>query len=105
MAWVFISVAVGALVFVVFIVLDYLRVSAGFRPRADLAKAEIVECESKIDSELGGAEEAKEQVAAFKKEVAGLKKELGKLNAEAEEIRAREKRLKPTRFKVKEEEE
>ncbi len=50
MAWVFICIAAGAAGFLVFIVMDYLKVTAGVKYKPDLAKAEIRECEAKIDA-------------------------------------------------------
>ena len=47
MAWVFISIAVGAAGFLVFIVIDYLKVAGGLKPKADLAKAEIREVKTR----------------------------------------------------------
>ena len=102
MAWVFISIAVGAGGFLVFIVIDYLKVSAGLKPKADLAKAEIRECENKIESEQGATNETKESVEELQKEIEVLEKELGELGKKVEDYREREKRRKPTRFQVDE---
>jgi chromosome segregation ATPase len=102
MAWVFISIAVGAGGFLVFIVIDYLKVSAGLKPKADLAKAEIRECESKIEAEQGATNETKESVEELQKEIEVLEKELGELGKKVEDYREREKRRKPTRFQVDE---
>ena len=102
MAWVFISIAVGAGGFPVFIVIDYLKVSAGLKPKADLAKAEIRECESKIEAEQGATNETKESVEELQKEIEVLEKELGELGKKVEDYREREKRRKPTRFQVDE---
>ena len=79
MAWVFICIAVGAASFLVFIVIDYLKVSAGLKPKADLAKAEIRECESKIESEQSATKDTKEQVSSLQKEIEELEKELAEL--------------------------
>lgn len=102
MAWVFISIAVGAAGFLVFIVIDYLKVSAGLKPKANMAKAEIRECESKIESEQGVTNDTKEAVSALQKEIEELEKELVELTKKVEEYREREKRRKPTRFQLDE---
>ena len=102
MAWVFISIAVGAGAFLVFIVIDYLKVSAGLKPKADLAKAEIRECENKIEAEQSATSETKESVEELQKEIEVLEKELGELGKKVEDYREREKRRKPTRFQVDE---
>ena len=102
MAWVFISIAVGAAGFLVFIVVDYLKVSAGLKPKADLAKAEIRECENKIEAEQGATNDTKEAVGALQKEIEELEKELGELTKKVEEYREKEKRRKPTRFQLDE---
>ena len=102
MAWVFISIAVGAAGFLVFIIIDYLKVSAGLKPKADLAKAEIRDCENKIEAEQGATNDTKEAVGELQKEIEELEKELGELSKKVEEYREREKRRKPTRFQVDE---
>ena len=40
MAWVFICIAVGAALFLIWIIIDYLRVSSGLKPKAYLARQE-----------------------------------------------------------------
>ena len=102
MAWVFISIAVGAAGFLVFIVIDYLKVSAGLKPKANMAKAEVRDCENKIESEQGAANATKEAVSSLQKEIRALEKELGELTKKVEEYREREKRRKPTRFQLDE---
>ena len=102
MAWVFICIAAGAAGFLVFIVIDYLKVSAGLKPEADLAKTEIRECEAKIDTEQSATKETKEQVASLQKEIEELEKELVELQKKVDEYREREKRRKPTKFKLEE---
>ncbi|MFH1566453.1 MAG: hypothetical protein ABIL09_00520 [Gemmatimonadota bacterium] len=102
MAWVFICIAVGAAAFLVFIILDYLKVSAGLKPKAQLAKAEIRECEAKIEAEQGATNETKDQVTGLQKEIEDLEKELVELGKKVEEYREREKRRKPTKFKLEE---
>ena len=102
MAWVFISIAVGAAAFLVFIIIDYLKVSSGLKPKADMAKAEIRECEDRIETEQGATKETKEAVGGLQKEIEGLEKELGELGKKVDEYREREKRRKPTKFKLEE---
>ena len=104
MAVVFICIAVGAAGFLVWIVIDYLQVTAGFTDKPDLAKTEIRECEAKIDAEQNATEDTKEQVAALQKEIEDLAKELTELEKTLDKYREREKRRKPTLFKVKVEE-
>ena len=100
MAWVFICIAVGAAGFLVFIVIDYLKVSAGLKPKADLAKSEIRDCETKIQSEQNATKDTKDQVGSLQKEIEELEKELGELQKKVDEYREREKRRKPTKFKL-----
>lgn len=102
MAWVFIVIAAGAAAFLVFIVIDYLKVSAGLKPKADLAKAEIRDCEAKIEAEQNATKDTKEQVGSLQKEIEDLEKELTELQKKVEEYREREKRRKPTKFKLEE---
>ena len=102
MAWVFICIAAGAAGFLVFIVIDYLKVTAGLKHKPNLAKAEIRECEAKINAEENATKGTKEQVAALKKEIEDLEKELTELQEKVDEYREREKRRKPTKFKLEE---
>ena len=102
MAWVFICIAAGAAGFLVFIVIDYLKVTAGLKHKPDLAKAEIRECEAKIDAEQNATKDTKEQVAALQKEIEDLAKELTALEKTLDKYREREKRRKPTKFRLEE---
>ena len=102
MAWVFICIGVGAAAFLVFIVIDYLKVAAGLKPKADLAKAEIRECEAKIQAEQNATKDTKDQVGSLQKEIEELEKKLGELQKKVDEYREREKRRKPTKFKLEE---
>ncbi|MFP6642898.1 MAG: hypothetical protein VCF24_04955 [Candidatus Latescibacterota bacterium] len=102
MAWVFICIAAGAAGFLVFIVIDYRKVTAGLKHKPDLAKVEIRECEAKIDAEQNATKDTKEQVAALQKEIEDLEKELTELQEKVDEYREREKRRKPTKFKLEE---
>jgi hypothetical protein len=45
----------------------YLKGSAGLKPKADLAKAEIRECESKIEAAQNATKDTKEQVVVMQK--------------------------------------
>jgi peptidoglycan hydrolase CwlO-like protein len=100
MAWVFICIAVGAAGFLAFIVIDYLNVSAGLKPKADLAKAEIRDCEAKIDAEQNATKDTKEEVAVLQKEIEELEMELVEQQKKVDEYRENEKRRKPTKFKL-----
>ena len=60
------------------------------------------ECEAKIEAEQGATSETKEQVTALQKEIEDLEKELGELSKKVEDYREREKRRKPTKFKLEE---
>jgi len=102
MAWVFICIAAGAGGFLFLIVIDYRKVSAGLKPKADLAKVEIRDCETKIQAEQNATEETKEQVGSLQKEIEELEKELEELKPKVDEYREREKRRKPTKYKLEE---
>ena len=67
-----------------------------------MAKAEIRECESRIEAEQGATKETKEAVGDLQKEIEELEKELGELGKKVDEYREREKRRKPTKFKLEE---
>ena len=100
MAWVFICIAAGAAGFLIFIVIDYLKASAGLKPKVDLAKAEIREVEDKIDAEQNATKDSKEQVATLEKEIKEMEKELTELQKKVDEYRKLEQRRRPSTFKV-----
>ena len=102
MAWVYISIAIGAGGFLVWIIVDYLNTSSGLKPKADLARQEIHECEMRIENEQSSTDSTKETVEGLQKEIGNLEKELAELTKKVEGYRAREKRRKPTKYKVDE---
>jgi septal ring factor EnvC (AmiA/AmiB activator) len=102
MAWVYISIAIGAAGFLVWIVVDYLNSSASLRPKADLARQEIRECELRIESEQTATDSTKQEVEDLQKEIGELEKELVEIAKKVEEYRQRERRRKPTKFKLEE---
>jgi septal ring factor EnvC (AmiA/AmiB activator) len=102
MAWVYISIAVGAAGFLVWIVIDYVNASAGLKPKAELARHEIRECEARIGAEQVATETTKQDVESLQKEIAELEKELVEVGKKVEEYRQRERRRKPTKFKLEE---
>ncbi|MEW6752447.1 MAG: hypothetical protein AB1505_15895 [Candidatus Latescibacterota bacterium] len=102
MTWVFISIAVGAGGFLVWIIVDYLNAAAGLKPKADLAHQEIRDCELRIEAEQQATETTKQEVEALQREIAELEKELVEMGKKVEEYRQRERRRKPTKFKLEE---
>ncbi len=100
MAWVYIAISVGAAGFLVWIIIDYLNASSGLKPRAELARQEIRECEMRIESEQSTANSTKQEVENLQKEIAEMEKELGEVQKKVEQFRARERRRKPTKFKL-----
>lgn len=102
MAWVYISIAVGAAGFLLWIVVDYLNASSSLKPKADLARQEIRECEMRIESEQATTDGTKEELNALQKEIVDLEKELNEIVKKVEEYRQRERRRKPTKFKLEE---
>ena len=99
---VFLVIALGAAGFLVFLVLDYLKLSSGLKPKADMAKAEIRNCEDRIESEQEGTRKGKEEVISLQKDIEELEKELAGLDKQLGEYKDREKRRKPTKFKLDE---
>ncbi len=102
MSWVYVCIAAGAAGFLIWIIVDYLNTSAGLKPKADLARHEIRDCESRIESEQVGTEATRLEVESLQREVAELEKELVEVGRKLEEYRQRERRRKPTRFKLEE---
>lgn len=102
MAWVFSCIAVGAAFFLIWIIVDYLRVSSGLKPKAYLSRQEIRECEMKIEAEASATGAAKQVVEGLAKEIEGLEKELAELQKKVDEYQEKEKKRKPTKYKLEE---
>jgi chromosome segregation ATPase len=102
MSWVYISIAVGAAGFLIWIVIDFLNASARLKPKADMAREEIRDCEMRIESEQMEAEAMKFELEGLQKEIGELEKESTEVGKKVDEYRQRESRRKPTKFKVEE---
>lgn len=102
MAWVFLFISVGAIGFLVLILLEYLKTSATMRPRAEMARKEIKEYEARIAGEQTGAASAQGSTEALQEEIKSLEKDLREAEKKMDEFRDRERRRKPTKFKLEE---
>ena len=102
MTWVYIFIAFGALAFLIYIVIEYLNAASGLRPKADAARQEIRECETRIETEQAATGQTKEEVDGLQKEIGELEKEAGELAKQVEEYQQKERRRKPTRFQLDE---
>jgi septal ring factor EnvC (AmiA/AmiB activator) len=102
MAWVFLFISVGAVGFLVLILLEYLKTTATMKPRAEMARKEIKEYESRIASEQGGAASAQGSTEQLQEEIKALEKELKEAEKKMDEFKDRERRRKPTKFKLEE---
>lgn len=100
MAWVFLFIAVGAVGFLVLVLLEYLKTSATMRPRAEMARKEIKEYESRIAGEQTGVASAQGGTEALQEEIKNLEKDLKEAEKKMEEFKDRERRRKPTKFKL-----
>ena len=88
MTWVYIAIAAGSAGFLVWIIIDYLNVSSGLKPKAELARQEIRECEMRIESEQAATNTTKQEVETLQKEISDLEKELGEMQKKVEQVRA-----------------
>ena len=102
MAIVYICIAIGAGMFLVWIIIDYLNAATALKPRVDVARQEISECEMRIESEQADTEATKMELGDLKQEIGDLEKELTEISRKGEEHRQRESRRKPTKFKLEE---
>ena len=102
MAYVYVFIAVGAAVFFIMIVLDYLNVFSALKPKADLARQEIRECEMQIEGEKAVINTIKQEVEELQQEIVELEKQLAEIGKIVEGHRKRESRRKPTKFKLNE---
>ena len=102
MAVVYICIAIGAGMFLVWIIIDYLNAATALKPKADMARQEISECEMRIESEQADTEATKMELDDLKQEIGDLEKELTEISKKVEDYRKRESRRKPTKFKLEE---
>ena len=102
MAWVYVTVALGAAGFLVWIIVDFLNSYSSLKPQADQARQEIRQYEMMIETEELAAETTKEEVAGLQKEIKDMEKELIETGKKVDEYRQRERRRNPTKFKVEE---
>ena len=102
MAWVYTVIAIGAAGFLVYIVIDFLNTSSSLKPKADAARKEIDECEMRIETEQAVAGETQTAVDEMQKEIGELEKESGELTKQVDTYKERERRRKPTKFKLDE---
>ena len=102
MALVYICIAIGAGMFLVWIIIDYLNAATALKPKADMARQEISECEMRIESEQAETNATKQEFEGLKQEIGDLEKELTEISKKVEDYRKRESRRKPTKFKIDE---
>ena len=100
MAWFYIAIVTGLAGIIVWIITDYLKVFSGLKPEAQLAQQEIRECQMLIEGEQIATSNTKQEVETLQKEIADLEKELGDMQKKVEKVRTRERRRKPTKFKL-----
>ena len=104
MTWVFVFIAVGAAGFLILIIIEYLNASSSLKPKAKIARQEILECEMQIESGQAVTDATKQEVKGLQQEVGDLEKKLTEIAKKVKEYRERERRHKPTKFKLKDEE-
>ncbi len=100
MAWVYLSIAIGAAGFLVWIVIDYFNAASSLRPKTELARQEIRQYQLRIESERTASEAARLEVETLQKEIADLEKMLKESIRKVEEFQQRERRRKPTKFRL-----
>ena len=100
MVWIYISISIGLAGLLVWIIIDYLNVSSGLKPKAQLARQEIRECEMRIKSEQVATNEAKQEIKILQQDISDLERELGNMQKRVKSVRASERRRKPTKFKL-----
>ena len=73
---------------------------SGLKPEAQLAQQEIREYQMLIEGEEVASSNTKQEVETLQKEISDLEKELGDMQKKVEKVRTRERRRKPTKFKL-----
>ena len=102
MTWVFLCITLGATGFLIFIIIDYLRVAGSLRPKVELVQREIQVGELRIENERKAIQATKEASEVLQKEIDELEKELHALAVKVEEYQQRERRRNPTKFRLEE---
>ena len=102
MAWVFLFISVGALGFLVLVLLEYLKTTATMRPRAEMARKEIKEYEARIVGEQSGAASTQGSTEELQNEIKQLEKDLKELEKKEGEFKKRDRQRNPTKFKLEE---
>lgn len=100
MAVVFLSIAAGAVGFALLILQEYFKTSATMKPRAEMAKKEIQEYESRTAGEQQGAASAEGSTGELQNEINKLEKDLKEAEKQLAEFKERERKRKPTKFKL-----
>ena len=100
MTWVFICIAIGAASFLIWVIVDFYHAASRLKPQADLIGQEIRECEVQIELERSALEATKQEVDLLHREIGALDRDVSNTGKVLEKYRQRERRLKPTKFKV-----
>ena len=91
MTWVYLTISIGAAGFLVWIIIDYLNASSGLKPKADVARQEIRECEARIEAEQNATNATKDGVEGLQKEIAELGKRDGRFDEEGRGVQTERK--------------
>jgi len=102
MTWVFVFISVGAAGFLILIIIDYLNASSWLKPKAEIARQEILECEMQIESEQTVTDATKQEVEGLQQEIGDLEKKLTEIGKKVKEYREHERRRNPTKIKLEE---
>lgn len=100
MTGVYLAISIGAAGFLIWIIIDYLNALSGLKPKVDQAKQEVQECHERIEVEQNATKDTNQDVELLQKEIGDLEKEMGELSKQVEQFRQKEKRRKPTKFKL-----
>ena len=100
MAWVFISITAGAVIFLVFIIIDYINTASTLKPKADQVKREIKQGEMRIEHEKKLTKAAKEATEELQQEIEEKEQELNELERQVKAYESDERRRNPTKIKL-----
>ncbi len=102
MSGVYLAIAIGAAGFLIWIILDYLKVYAGLKPKVDQANMEIQACQEQVEVEQVSTNEINQQVESVQKDIGALEKEIVELSKKVEQLKRRAERRMATKVKVEE---
>ena len=94
MTGIYLAISIGAAGFLIWIIIDSLKVFSGLKPKVDQAKREAQEYQELIEAEQSVTKDTNQEVKLLRKEIGDLEKDLEELSKQVEQFSEKEKRRK-----------